>query len=191
MRLSYLFASILPLSALAAPTVVVRQSDLDTARQEVVDGLTNAAKALNATLIEFLAIHPPHQVLIDDTLQALGNITFAGAAVQHIGDALLHGTMPLESDQLHVAEGILTAQTLINKLEGEINHGKQNKNGNSKPNGNGNGKPNGKYDLRKNIDQARDGIALALKGGIAVLQLQGKSVRELFEDAKLPVPPGF
>ena len=46
-------------------------------------------------------------------------------------------------------------------------------------------------DLRTSIGQARDGVALALEGGIGVLAAQGKSIRQLFENAGLAVPPGF
>jgi len=220
MRLSYLIASMLPLSALAAPSLVVRQSTpavpstapspspspslsaLDTARQEVVDGLTNAAKALNATILEAQTIKGPlQQTVIDDATRGLANITFAGAAVEQIGKSILAGTPPLESDQFHVAKGIILAQCVINKLDREVNIGKHNGgigNGkrskhNSKGNGNGKGNlKNGKgplHDLRVNVGQAVEGIALALKGGTTVLQLQGKTIDQLFEDAGETRPP--
>ena len=70
--------------------------------------------------------------------------------------------------------------------------------GHNRGNGKGKGKnrvsvelTNALNDLRTSIGQASDGIALALQGGIGVLDAQGKSIRVLFENAGLEVPPGF
>jgi hypothetical protein len=112
--------------------------------------------------------------------------------------------------QLHVAQGILSAQSIINQLEGKINNdfggskgtGRRN-GGDGHGRGKGKGKGQGKNrintdelanqlnDLRASIGKARDGIALALQGGVNVLQQQGKSIKQLFEDAGLAVPQGF
>jgi len=202
MRFSAIAAFVLPLSALAAPSLVERQSALDAARQQVVDGLTNAGAALNATLAQAAAItRPPQQAVIADATKAQGDIALAGAAVERIGAAILAATPPQESDQLAVAQGILGAQDIINQLEGEIvGHHKGDRSGKGQGQGQGKGKGLGKNreaianqlnDLRTSIGQARDGISLALQGGISVLAQQGKSIKQLFEDAKLPVPPGF
>jgi len=194
MRFSAIAAFGLPLSALAAPSLVARQSALDAARQQVVDGLTNAGNALNTTLAQAAAIkRPPQQAVIADATKALGDIALAGAAVERIGAAILATTPPQESDQLQVAQGILGAQGIINQLEGEIvGHHMGDRSGMGKGQGkNRDAVANQFNDLRTSIGQARDGIALALQGGISVLAQQGKSIKQLFEDAKLPVPPGF
>jgi len=46
----------LPVSALAAPSLFGRQSALDDARNQVVDGLVGATGALNTTLSQATAI---------------------------------------------------------------------------------------------------------------------------------------
>lgn len=101
--------------------------------------------------------------------------------------------------QLQVAQGILDAQSIVDQLEGKIvnvagKHGEYKRM--DKRKGRGKGKKgqeltNALNDLRTSIGQARDGVALALQGGIGVLEQQGKSIRVLFENAGLEVPPGF
>lgn len=99
MRFSTIAAFVLPLSALAAPSLIERQSALDAARQQVVDGLTNASTALNTTIAQAAAIkRPSQQAVIDDANQAQGNITLAGAAVERIGAAILAAAAPQESE---------------------------------------------------------------------------------------------
>jgi hypothetical protein len=103
MRLSTLVAFMLPLSALAAPSLVERQSALDAARQQVVDGLTSATSALNTTLLQAQAIkRPPQKAVIDDTTKAQGDITLAGAAVEKIGAAIAAKTAPQESEYVAI-----------------------------------------------------------------------------------------
>ncbi len=107
--------------------------------------------------------------------------------------------------QLQVAQGILDAQSIVDQLEGKIvnNIGKHGDDGGDDDGmGMGTGKGKGRRskgkkltmalnDLRTSIGQARDGAALALQGGLGVLAAQGKSIRGLFENAGLDVPPGF
>lgn len=92
-------AFVLPLSALAAPSLLERQSALDVARQQVVDGLTNASNALNTTIAQAAAIkRPPQQAVITDATKAQGDIAIAGAAVERIGAAILAAVAPQESE---------------------------------------------------------------------------------------------
>lgn len=99
MRFSTLVAFTLPFSVLAAPVLIQRQSALDIARQQVVDGLTNAGTALNTTLAQASAIdHPPQQAVIDDTIQAQADIALAGAAVERIGAAIVAAQAPNEAE---------------------------------------------------------------------------------------------
>ena len=99
MRLSTIAALMFPLSALAAPPLIVRQASLDAARQQVVDGLTNASNALNTTVAQAAAIkRAPQQAVIDDANKAQGDIALAGAAVERIGAAILAATPPQESE---------------------------------------------------------------------------------------------
>ena len=99
MRFSTLVAFTLPFSVLAAPVLVQRQSALDIARQQVVDGLTNAGAALDTTLAQATAIeHPPQQAVIDDTVQAQADIALAGAAVERIGAAIVAAQVPNEAE---------------------------------------------------------------------------------------------
>lgn len=98
--------------------------------------------------------------------------------------------------QLQVAQGILDAQTTVNQLEGQIDDGDCKCKSKKKGKGRGKGKKqeeltNALNDLRTSIGQASVGLDLALQGGIGVLEQQGKSIRELFENAGLEVPPGF
>jgi hypothetical protein len=99
--------------------------------------------------------------------------------------------------QLQVAQGILDAQTTVNELEGQINDGDCSCRGKGKGKGKRRGKgkkaelANALNELRTSIGQASDGLDLALQGGIGVLEQQGKSIRVLFENAGLDVPPGF
>jgi hypothetical protein len=119
---------------------------------------------------------------------------------------MINMTFVRSCSQLQVAQGILDAQDTVNQLEGKINNdaggGHEHGNGNGQANGNGKGKGKGKNrvseeltnqlnDLRTSIGQARDGLALALQGGIGVLEQQGKSIPELFANAGLDVPAGF
>ena len=111
--------------------------------------------------------------------------------------------MSVLCSQLQVAQGILDAQGIVNQLEGKINndpHGKGKRMGKGRGRGKGKGDgvkvneqelTNALNDLRTSIGQARDGVALALLGGIGVLTAQGKSIAQLFEDAGLAVPTGF
>lgn len=124
--------------------------------------------------------------------------------------------MTVLCSQLQVAQGILDAQDIVNQLEGKINNdvngmGKRmdKRMGRGGDGGRGRGRGKGKgnngngtkvdeaaltnalNDLRTSIGQARDGVALALQGGIGVLAAQGKSIPQLFENAGLAVPPGF
>lgn len=99
MRLSTLVAFTLPFSALAAPVLTQRQSALDLARQQVVDGLTNAGTALNTTLTQATAIdNPPQQAVIDDTIKAQADLASASAAVDRIGNAIVAATPPNEAE---------------------------------------------------------------------------------------------
>jgi len=204
MRFSAVIGFMLPVSALAAPSLFGRQSALDDARNQVVDGLVGTASALNTTLSQATAIQdPPQQAVIDDTIKAQGDLALASAAVESIGAAIQAGVAPQESDQLAVAQGILAAQSTIGQLEGEINNdlsGVKDRRDRRGGRGKGRGKKNRisseelttqLNDLRASIAQARDSIALALSGGVSVLEQQGKSIRQLFEDAGLAVPPGF
>ena len=113
--------------------------------------------------------------------------------------------------QLQVAQGILDAQSIVDQLEGKIvnnvgGQGGDGDDGDDGDDGNGRGKGKGRgrgrrgkgkklanalNDLRASIGQAREGVALALQGGLGVLAAQGKSIRGLFENAGLAVPPGF
>jgi hypothetical protein len=45
--------------------------------------------------------------------------------------------------------------------------------------------------LRTSIGDAVHGIAATVQAGLCILTIQGKTVRELFENANLPVPEGF
>ena len=45
--------------------------------------------------------------------------------------------------------------------------------------------------LRKVINAAVNGVNKMVNAGVYILSIQGKSVRELFEDRGEPVPPGF
>ena len=47
------------------------------------------------------------------------------------------------------------------------------------------------HSLRSNISSAVDGITDTIKAGIKILTIQGKSLKTLFDDAHVPVPPGF
>jgi hypothetical protein len=111
MRVSALLAFTLPFSALAAPALVRRQTAaidpaaaidlaaLDLARQQVVEGLTNAGIALETTLAQATAIvDPPQQDVIDDTIQAQADIALAAAAVERIGAAIVAGIAPVEAE---------------------------------------------------------------------------------------------
>lgn len=99
MRFSTLVALTLPCSALALPSLVGRQSALDIARQQVVEGLTSAGNALNTTLAQATAIErPPQQAVIDGTIQAQEDIALAGAAVDRIGAAIVAGVVPEEAE---------------------------------------------------------------------------------------------
>lgn len=99
MRFSPLLAFTLPFSVLAAPALVPRQNALDLARQQVVEGLTNAGIALDTTLAQATAIvDPPQQAVIDDTIQAQADIALAGAAVERIGAAIVAGVVPNEAE---------------------------------------------------------------------------------------------
>jgi len=140
--------------------------------------------------------------VIDDTIKAQGDIALAGAAVENIGAAIQAGVAPQESDQLAVAQGILSAQSTVNQLEGKINNDFSGvKDRRDRRNGRGKGKGKNRLssaelttqlnDLRASIAQARDSISLALSGGISVLEQQGKSIGQLFANAGLAVPPGF
>jgi len=203
MLLSAVIGFMLPVSALAAPSLFGRQSALDDARNQVVDGLVGATGALNTTLSQATAIqNPPQQAVIDDTIKAQGDIALAGAAVENIGAAIQAGVAPQESDQLAVAQGILSAQSTVNQLEGKINNDFSGvKDRRDRRNGRGKGKGKNRLssaelttqlnDLRASIAQARDSISLALSGGISVLEQQGKSIGQLFANAGLAVPPGF
>ena len=99
MRLSTLVVFTLPFSALAAPVLTQRQSALDLARAQVVEGLTNAGTALDSILAQATAIvDPPQQVVIDDTIQAQADIADAGAAVERIGNAIVAALPPNEAE---------------------------------------------------------------------------------------------
>ena len=99
MRFSTLVAFTLPFSALAAPVLIQRQSALDLARQQVVEGLTNAGTALDTTLAQATAIeHPPQQAVIDDTIKAQADIALASAAVERIGNAIVAAQVPNEAE---------------------------------------------------------------------------------------------
>jgi len=103
MRFSAFLAFTLPLSALAAPALVRRQSALDLARQQVVEGLTNAGIALDTTLAQATAIEdPPQQDVIDGAIQAQADIALASAAVDRIGAAIVAGVVPLEAECVHI-----------------------------------------------------------------------------------------
>jgi hypothetical protein len=96
MRFSTLVAFTLPFSVLAAPSLLKRQSALDVARQQVVDGLTNAGIALDTTLVQATAID--QQAVIDDAINAQADIALASAAVERIGAAIVAGVAPEEAE---------------------------------------------------------------------------------------------
>jgi len=100
MRFSTLVTFMLPLSALAAPSLVERQSAaLEAARKDVVDGLANAGKAVNTTLAQAAAIkNPPQQAVIYDATKVQGNLAFANAAVDRIGDSIQAAEPSKESE---------------------------------------------------------------------------------------------
>lgn len=104
MRFSILVAFTLPFSVLAAPVLTQRQSALDLARQQVVDGLTNAGTALSTTLTQATAIvDPPQQAVIDDTIKAQADLASAGAAVERIGNAIVAALPPNEAEYVNTA----------------------------------------------------------------------------------------
>ena len=45
--------------------------------------------------------------------------------------------------------------------------------------------------LTLNIDSAVDGLLKTVTAGVKILTLQHKTVKKLFDDANVPVPPGF
>lgn len=99
MRFSPFLAFTLPFSALAVPVLVPRQNALDLARQQVVEGLTNAGIALDTTVAQATAIiNPPQQAVIDDAIQAQADLALAGAAVERIGAAIVAAVVPNEAE---------------------------------------------------------------------------------------------
>ena len=47
------------------------------------------------------------------------------------------------------------------------------------------------HKLQSNVDSAVQHINDTITADIEVLKIQGKSVKQLFDDANVPVPPGF
>lgn len=100
MRFSTLVTFMLPLSALAAPSLVERQSAaLEAARQDVVDGLAKAGKAVNTTLAQAAAIKSPlQQAVIYGATKVQGDIAFANAAVDRIA-AQIQAAVPSKESE--------------------------------------------------------------------------------------------
>lgn len=103
MRLSTLVTFMLPLSALAAPSLVERQSAaLEAARKDVVDGLANAGKAVNTTLAQAATIKSPsQQAVIYDVTKVQADIAFANAAVDRIGASIQAAEPSKESEYVN------------------------------------------------------------------------------------------
>src|SRR5258708_207352 len=99
MRFSTVYMFMLPLSTLAVPSLVRRQSPLASASKEAGDGLSGARGGSNTTLSRARAMKPPpQQAVIDDATKAQGDIALADAAVGKIGAAITAGVAPQEAE---------------------------------------------------------------------------------------------
>ena len=93
----------------------------------------------------------------------------------------------LPCSQRVVTKNILEAQSIINSFEIKINNKcKCNCYRNSSEFSDA-----ALEQLPTAISDAAKGVNETVDAGLEVLRLQGKDVRQLFEDANQPVPPGF